>query len=475
MSQILFHYQRPDPVTWVYLSSLLIIGLFFVFYRVWSLRNVDILLLLLLSPGLLMVHEGRQLRVAGETIVEAAHPPQATMPPEIADRIEAATPDELLGMADATAPTAPPEVLVAGVNVADVERWGFIWLLGVAGLICIRMILDPILVRRPLLDPNLSTGGLSFIGIAMFIFLMANVITSTAEIQAAQGPKPGPGYPLVNRLPAIPTTPDAEIAGEVQPVRYAGLARALAIASQLATVLGVVFIGQFHFKNIRAGVGAAALYLLLPYTAQTTGRVDHVLPAALLIWAVFCYRRPILSGVFIGLAAGLVYYPLFLLPLWVSFYWQRGLRRFMYGVGLTVAVLAALLFLGERDLIFDRVQQMFGLWLPVTKGLAGIWGLGWNPIWRLPILVAFGVLSGFFAFWPGQKNLGTLMSCSAAVMAAAQFWHGYGGGLYVAWYLPLMLLTVFRPNLEDRIALKVIGNGRKRIGINELGADSEAA
>ncbi|MEZ6088263.1 MAG: glycosyltransferase family 87 protein [Pirellulaceae bacterium] len=474
MSQILFHYQRPDPVTWVYLSSLLIIGLFFVFYRFWSLRNVDLILLLLLSPGLLMVHEGTKLRIAGETIVSASHKDDPAMSAELAARIEAATPDELLDMADATQPESDPEVVVAGVNVADVERWGFLWLLGVAGLICIRMMLDPILIRRPLLDPNLSTGGLTFIGIAMFIFLMANVITSTAETQAAQGPKPGPGYPLVNMLPAIPTTPDAEAIGDVPPVRFARLARALAIISQLSVLLGLVFIGQFHFKNIRAGVGAAALYLLLPYTAQTTGRVDHVLPAALLVWAIFCYRRPILSGIFIGLAAGLVYYPLFLLPLWISFYWQRGLRRFLYGVGGTIAFLAALLLLGDRDLVFDRVQQMFGLWLPVTEGLAGIWG-AWNPIWRLPILVAFGVLSGFFAFWPGQKNLGTLMSCSAAVMAAAQFWHGYGGGLYVAWYLPLMLLTVFRPNLEDRIALKVIGNGRKRIGINELAAGNEAA
>jgi hypothetical protein len=41
-------------------------------------------------------------------------------------------------------------------------------------------------------------------------------------------------------------------------------------------------------------------------------------------------------------------------------------------------------------------------------------------------------------------------------MAAAQFWHGYGGGLYMAWYLPLVLLTIFRPNLEDRTAMTMV-------------------
>ena len=44
------------------------------------------------------------------------------------------------------------------------------------------------------------------------------------------------------------------------------------------------------------------------------------------------YRRPALAGIFIGLATSVVYYPLFLLPLWISFYWQRGFARFVMGV-----------------------------------------------------------------------------------------------------------------------------------------------
>ena len=106
-----------------------------------------------------------------------------------------------------------------------------------------------------------------------------------------------------------------------------------------------------------------------------------------------------------------------------------------------------------------QIQRMFGLWLPFLDGLEGVWGLGWHPIFRLPVLAAFIAFSGLFAFWPAQKNLGSLMSCSAAVMVAAQFWHGYGGGLYMAWYLPMLLLTIFRPNLEDRVALVVLGEG----------------
>ncbi len=51
MGEILLYYRRPDPTTWVYLSSFLTIGLYFVFHRVWSIRNLDILLLILLARG----------------------------------------------------------------------------------------------------------------------------------------------------------------------------------------------------------------------------------------------------------------------------------------------------------------------------------------------------------------------------------------------------------------------------------------
>ncbi|MBN8604445.1 MAG: hypothetical protein J0M26_25755, partial [Planctomycetes bacterium] len=62
MGEFLLYYQRPQPATWVYLSSFLVMGLFFMFHRLWSMRNLDIALLLMLSPGLMMVYEGRKLR-----------------------------------------------------------------------------------------------------------------------------------------------------------------------------------------------------------------------------------------------------------------------------------------------------------------------------------------------------------------------------------------------------------------------------
>jgi uncharacterized membrane protein len=176
-------------------------------------------------------------------------------------------------------------------------------------------------------------------------------------------------------------------------------------------------------------------YAFVPYTSQMTGRIDHVLPAALLVWAVLCYRRPLLAGVLIGTASGCVYYPLFLLPLWISFYWQRGTLRFVLGVVVVLAIMAFSLFLTPDSQGFlPDLQRMFGLIRPAMSGLMGMWnpGIGgWDPIYRLPVLAAFLVMSLSLAFWPTPKNLGTLLSCSAALMLASQFWHGYGGGLYM--------------------------------------------
>ena len=162
----------------------------------------------------------------------------------------------------------------------------------------------------------------------------------------------------------------------------------------------------------------------------------------------------------LGLAAGTIYYPAFMLPLWCSFYWSRGQKRFLSGVLLMIAVLVLTMAVTatSTDLFVQRLLQMFGLRLPPSTNLGGIWQT-WSPVYRYPILAAFVALSISFAIWPTRKNLGTLISGSAAIMLAAQFWHAYDGGIFIAWFLPLLLLTIFRPNLEDRTSLNKLSRG----------------
>jgi len=109
--------------------------------------------------------------------------------------------------------------------------------------------------------------------------------------------------------------------------------------------------------------------------------------------------------------------------------------------------------------------QMFGCRNPFTAKLSGFWQY-FESEYRIPVVAAFVALCGGLAIWPAHKNLGTLLSCSAAVMLATQFWHANQGGLCMGWFLPLLILTVFRPNLEDRVALSAVRPawGRRKRG-----------
>ncbi len=434
----ILHFERVDATTWIYLSSLLIIALYFKFSRVWSVRNLDLIGVILLAPGLLLATRGWD----------------------------------------------------------QYQQWGYVWLFVAGGLFLIRLLLDPVMVRRPLLEPNLSVGGLTFLAASLLLFLMANVATSTLTEDDLAGSKMveqlqtrppvavepdredsfakhGPGYPLLFLLPHMSMqkifTDGADTAADSLAQRAENreiVAQTMAIIAHLMVVFGMVMVGYWHFDNAKTGVAAATLYLLLPYTAQLTSRVDHVLPAALLIWAIVAYRRPLISGMLMGLAFGVIYYPGFLLPLWLGFYWRRGLLRFSLGVVSMLAVLVGVLWMSSAEMatFLDHVVQMFGLRLPVMRpeDLGGFWqpAFGIPPAYRIfSVLAAFVAMCTGLAIWPAQKNLGTLMSCSAAVMLGTQFWHAGEGGLYMAWYLPLLLLTIFRPNLEDRVALSVLGEG----------------
>jgi hypothetical protein len=471
MSQFLIQYVRFEPQNWVFLSTLLVIGLFLMFHRFWSLRNLDILLVLSFTPGMMLVYEGRQkaFRIPKPEVVftETQGSIAANGGADTHSRSETRPVTETAQMVSDQQSEVregdsawPPDKL---------RYWGFLWLIICAFLTVTRMLLDTTIVRRPLLDPNLTSGGMLFIGTSLLLYLMVNVATSSPVDQRRSSPEIGPGYVLLSALPQIATTPqqNANPSDNVELPRSGvrlSLARVLAIGANLTLVFCILAIGYWHFGNFKTGVGAVTFYLLLPYTAHMTGRVDHVVPSALLLLAILMYRQPFVAGLFLGCAAGVVYYPFSLLPLWCSFYWQRGVKRFAGGFAVAIFVLVIAMIILHPNNLTQDLGYMFGLKQVAMTGMDGIWGLGWYPIMRIPIIVVFVLLSLSFVVWPAQKNLATLLSCSSAIMAATQFWHGFGGGLYMAWFIPLALLTIFRPNLDYCIALEVVRPTRKKTG-----------
>jgi hypothetical protein len=409
---IFLDFNLPNAASWFYFSLMLTVALFFKFNRFFSVRNWDLLSLFLLVPGFLFLLEANRLSgIAAGTLDEARR----------------------------------------------LKQYGYIWLM--IGSVClfIRCLIDLILVSRPALFPNLNLSGLAALSFALFAGMIPVAARLPIELQTPVGKRPA-------AMEAIDKA-SSQTVGQVQQLAGNGerdaaltrfwVARAIAILCHFAVITALVLIGSYHFQNTTSGMAAAAFYLLLPYTAYHIGQVHHVLPSALLVWAIFCYRRPWLSGVLLGLAAGSFFFPVLTLPVWISFYRKRGVGRFLtaflLAVGLSLAITSIVLL---ADGQFARTLHTLWTtadWQPWMKSnLDSIW-MGVHGAYRLPVFILYIAFVITTSFWPSPKNLGHLVALCAAVLIGIQFWYADQGGVYVLWYLPLVVLMIFRPNLTDRV------------------------
>src|SRR5436305_7915552 len=60
-----------NPTTWVYITSIALVGFFFKFNRLMSVRNLDLAALIALAPGLLLVSYGRGAASQGVALSDA--------------------------------------------------------------------------------------------------------------------------------------------------------------------------------------------------------------------------------------------------------------------------------------------------------------------------------------------------------------------------------------------------------------------
>lgn len=416
MEAILRGYEVNDP-TWFYLSFILIVGVYFKFNRIWSIRNIDLLLLLAIAPGLLLI------------------PVQADL--------------------------------------------GYVWLFVVLLCLMARMLLDVTFKRRPRHEPNMNWAGLVWLCTCTFAFLMTKVLTdpppaitvesvrqaeglierettSPREVDEPRSPPAGPGSrllvaPVVGFSKMVTNRGSNTSAWQTELLA----ARMLAILAHLAVVCGLVYVAWKVFADVEAGVAMATLYMLLPGTAFDMGKVDHVLPSAFIVWAIGHYRRPLISGMLLGFACGTLFFPIFLLPLWVSFYGRQGGLRFSLAVLLITATMVGSVFLLAGNVqAFLRQTVGYIHWTDLqlrTADAAGFWRLH-EAAYRIPVFVTFLVLIVAVTIWPARKTLAHVLASSAAIVIGTQFWYPEQGGVYVLWYLPLVLLTVFRPAQLQKVA-----------------------
>jgi hypothetical protein len=402
-SSIFFDFQLPNATTWFYLSLLLAVALFYQFHRLLSFRNWDLVTLFMLMPGLLLLQE-------------------------------------------ANGPKSDP----------DRKFIGYLWLLVGSWYFFSRCLVDLALVRRPALYPNLNKAGLAWLTGTLFICLGGVALRKQAEPEPQVGRGSAglaAGIEAVQRGAADIATA-AGVPGDIDGhgTRF-WVERSFVMACHLAVVVALILIGIWHFQDASAGLAAAALYLLLPYIAIYVTQIHHVWPTALLLWAIVFYRRPVVAGALVGAATGSLFFPAVTLPVWIGFYWQRGARRFFGAVALTAAaslILTVILLWWDGRLTagWHALTQLD--WVPWRAPRGDSFWTGFHWAYRIPVFIVYVFFVAATAFWPSPKNLAHLLALLAAVLLGIQFWYAESGGVYVLWYLPILLLVVFRPNLSDR-------------------------
>jgi hypothetical protein len=390
---------------WLFLSLLGCVTLFFKFSRVWSVRNLDLLLLFVLAPGIMLL-VGNHLN--------------------------------------------KPWVVYA-------------WLFLGSALWLVRCLVDLGLARRPLLEPNLNSPGLLCLSIGVLGLLLAETVTLPVEDGAARNPAeptgredrppvaPGNDNPVVRQVARMLPVPHSLKRQLPQVV----VSRVLASMAHIGLVVGLLAIGWRHFERPITGMAMAACYLLLPYTRVAVVDSGQLISAALIIGAVFWHQRPAVAGVLIGLASGWIPACLGLIALWAGFFYGRGMVRFLC-VALAVVCGCAILgywmpglsewarALGARSIAEAGLLPQFE-----PRSSASFWS-GIDSSFRLPVLIAYLTMVILTVFWPAKKNFAELIALSAALLVASQFWYLDKGGTLVMLYIPLAITMMFRPTLAAR-------------------------
>jgi hypothetical protein len=400
------------PEVWIFLSLLVCVTLFFKFSRFWSVRNLDLLLLFVLAPGMMLIVSNR-----------------------------------------------------------DHHPWSaYIWLFLGSGLWLIRCLLDLGLTRRPLLEPNLNGAGLVCLSVGVLGLLLVETVSLPVEDGAARNPadpsgrKDRPATPSVGRNEAAKMINDlAERSTRTIPLPSSLqrqkpqviVGRVLASLAHVALVVSLLAIGWRHFERPITGMAMAACYLVLPYTRMELVDSGQLISAALIAAAVLWHQRPALAGALIGLAAGWIPACLGLIALWCGFFRGRGAFRFTIVAVVVVTGCGLLGYFVPELTVWARALGARGIHevglIPQFEPRTA--GSFWNSIdhsYRLPVVIAYLALVLWAMFWPADKNLSELIALSAALLVASQFWYLDKGGTLVMLYLPLAIAMMFRPTLAIR-------------------------
>jgi hypothetical protein len=223
-----------------------------------------------------------------------------------------------------------------------------------------------------------------------------------------------------------------------------------AIAFDLAAVLGLIVFARRMFGRSRGNRLAIVLafgWLAYPYTDfALQSNSNDGLVAALIIWGLALFARPVLRGAMLALATAAKFAPLILAPLFATGVRGRSLPNLRPAVVFSVAFAAVIALMLVEPLIdpglatfWDRTlgsqldrSSPFSIWGQVE-------GIDWlqKGVFGMAALLACAV-----AFVPRRRTVIQVAALAAAVLISLQLAVDHWFYLYIPWFAGPLLIAL---------------------------------
>jgi hypothetical protein len=198
--------------------------------------------------------------------------------------------------------------------------------------------------------------------------------------------------------------------------------------------------------------------------------VSHIAPASAVLLSFAALQEPATSGVLLAVSAGLGFYPAFMAPAWLGYYWNDRAQRLRFivafcvtcaAIGLSVYVLSRPT--AELSRVATIVRDTFGHHTdPRGYGASpfGFWGQrGGIRRWlstplagsglTSPAWLVFASLAGGTFFLVRGRPPAALALASGAVAVGATLVKPHATGTYMAWYYGLFLIGFYVPRFTS--------------------------
>jgi len=308
-------------------------------------------------------------------------------------------------------------------------------------------------VRWPYGDPLLSATPAAACGPVTYLaHLPFQLALSPHPVNVESAPRPPIESGDVYFLPPIGATKLCAAAFHLLAVAALFAAGRRLAGATAAWAIVVLYCGSAYVL----GVGGER------YSIGGMTFVSHIAPAAMTLLAFAVLQHPAWSGAALATSVATLFYPIFMVPAWLGYYWKDRdqLKQFAAGFGVAALAIAALVLLLSRPahghgLIGTIASDTLGHQeSPEAYGSSpfGFWGQrGGVRLWLMtpligsqsmtrPVVLMFFVFATSMFFVAQRRTAAQLALIVAAVAMGAELWKIHATATYVTWYYPFLLI-----------------------------------